>query len=106
MLVRLEEIHDARRRRLLANDIGVPPVLWSVLVAGGVITVGFTYFFGIKNFRAQALMVTALTTMIGLIMFLILAIDYPFSGTVTIAPEAFEQVKELLADMARHPGTR
>ena len=47
LLQRLHELGDARRARLLQAEEGLPAILWAVLLVGGVITVGFTYLFGL-----------------------------------------------------------
>jgi Protein of unknown function (DUF4239) len=104
MLSRLDEISDARRKRLLASHHGVPHLLWAVLVGGAVITVGFTYFFGVKNVRAQALMTAALASIISLNLFLIRAFDYPFTGDLRVTPLAFERVLELFQRLEKAPG--
>jgi uncharacterized membrane protein len=57
-----------------------------------VITVSFTYLFGLKSNVAHALMVAALTLVICGILFTIAEFDYPFSGLVEIRPEAFKEV--------------
>jgi protein-S-isoprenylcysteine O-methyltransferase Ste14 len=83
----LTDLHnavDARSSRL-------PNLLWVVLVVGGVITVSFTYLFGLKSNVAHALMVAALTLLICAILFTIGEFDYPFSGVVEIRPEAFRE---------------
>jgi hypothetical protein len=66
--------------------------MWDVLVGGGVITVCFTYLFGLKSNWAHALMVAALTLVICGILFTIAELDYPFSGAVEIQPTAFQDV--------------
>jgi hypothetical protein len=63
-----------------------------VLVGGGVITVCFTYLFGLKSNWVHALMVAALTLVICGILFTIGAFDHPFAGQVRIEPTAFEEV--------------
>jgi Protein of unknown function (DUF4239) len=91
----LTDLHnaiDARRSRLLEVREGIPNLLWVVLVLGGVITVSFTYLFGLKSNVAHALMVAALTLLICAILFTIGEFDYPFSGVVEIRPEAFREV--------------
>ena len=91
----LTDLHnaiDARRSRLLEVREGIPKLLWVVLVVGGVITVSFTYLFGLKSNVAHALMVAALTLLICAILFTIAEFDYPFSGIVEIRPEAFREV--------------
>src|SRR4051812_44291333 len=75
---RLNDLQKARADRLEASSSQLPDALWGVLIARAVITVGFTYFFGLANVRAQALMVTALASMIGLTLFLIFSLDLPF----------------------------
>jgi protein-S-isoprenylcysteine O-methyltransferase Ste14 len=91
-LTQLHDATDARRSRLLEVREGIPHLLWVVLVLGGVITVSFTYLFGLKSNVAHALMVAALTLVICGILFTIAEIDYPFSGVVEIRPEAFREV--------------
>jgi hypothetical protein len=91
-LTQLHDAADARRSRLLEVREGIPELLWVVIVGGGVITVSFTYLFGLKSNLAHALMVAALTLLICAILFTIGEFDYPFSGVVEIRPDAFREV--------------
>jgi hypothetical protein len=91
-LTQLHDAVDARRSRLLEVREGIPHLLWVVLVVGGVITVSFTYLFGLKSNVAHALMVAALTLIICSILFTIGEFDYPFSGVVEIRPDAFKEM--------------
>src|ERR671919_1517564 len=91
-LTQLHDALDARRSRLLEVREGIPSLLWVVLVGGGVITVSFTYLFGLKSNRTHALMVAALTLLICAILFTIGEFDYPFSGVVEIRPDAFREM--------------
>jgi hypothetical protein len=91
----LTDLHnaiDARRSRLLEVREGIPHLLWIVLVIGGVITVSFTYLFGLKSNVAHALMVAALTLLVCGILFTIGEFNYAFSGVVEIRPDAFREV--------------
>jgi hypothetical protein len=91
LLGRLHELGDARRARLLQAEEGLPAILWAVLLVGGGITVGFTYLFGLRSTTVHVLMVAALALIIGLVLFTVAALDYPFRGDIRIGPEAFEQ---------------
>jgi hypothetical protein len=91
-LTQLHDAIDARRSRLLEVREGIPNLLWVVLVLGGVITVSFTYLFGLKSNVAHALMVAALTLLICAILFTIGEFDNPFSGVVEIRPDAFKEM--------------
>jgi hypothetical protein len=93
-LDRISRLGDARRMRIVAAQEGIPGVLWVVLVFGAVVTVGFTYLFGMRNSWAHRLMVMSLTAVIALVLFAIVAMDYPFSGGARIDPGAFELILE------------
>ena len=90
-LTLVQEVSDARRLQLLEATQGLPGILWVVLLGGGVVTVCFTYLFGLKNNWAHALMVAALTLVICGTLFIIGSLEYPFAGQANIRPEAFEE---------------
>ncbi len=85
----MSTFYRQRSERLLANHARVPAGVWWVLGGGAMITIGFTYLFGIQSARAQAVITVALTTSIVGILFLIYTLDTPFSGEVRVGPEAF-----------------
>jgi Protein of unknown function (DUF4239) len=93
-LDQVQRLADARRMRLVAAEEGVPAVLWSVLIFGGVAAIGFTYLFGLDNTWAHRLMVLTLSAVIGLVLFTIGAMEHPFSGGARIGTEAFDLVLE------------
>jgi Protein of unknown function (DUF4239) len=101
ILRQVDGVSDARRERLVSADGVTPSVIWVVLFVGAVVTIGFTFFFGTENIRAQALMTGALSVMIFAGLWTIVAIDHPFAGTVKVGPEALVAV---LADFASAPG--
>jgi uncharacterized integral membrane protein len=93
-LDQVQRLADARRTRLVAAEEGVPAVLWSVLIFGGVAAVSFTYLFGLANTWAHRLMVVTLAAVIGLVLFTIGAMEHPFSGGARIGTEAFDLILE------------
>src|SRR5215211_5733696 len=93
-LDRISRFGDARRMRIVAAEEGIPGVLWAVLVFGAVVTVGFTYLFGLANTWAHRLMVMSLTAVIALVLFTVVAIEHPFSGGARVDPGAFELILE------------
>ena len=93
-LDQVQRLADARRTRLVAAEEGVPGVLWSVLIFGGIAAVGFTYLFGLENTWAHRLMVLTLAAVIRLVLFTIGAMEHPFSGGARIGTGAFELVLE------------
>jgi len=93
-LDQVQRLADARRMRLVAAEEGIPGVLWSVLIFGGVAAIGFTYLFGLGNTWAHRLMVFTLAAVIGLVLFTIGALEHPFSGGARIGTEAFDLILE------------
>jgi Protein of unknown function (DUF4239) len=93
-LDQVQRLGDARRMRLVQATEGMPAVLWAVLVFGGVVTIGFTYLFGLGNAWAHRLMVLSLAAVIALALFTIGAMEYPFSGGARIPTETFELILE------------
>jgi hypothetical protein len=95
-LDQLDQLADYRRLRLLSNRAAVPALMWVVLVTTGIITIGFSFFFGAPNSSAQALMTAGLSATIGFVLFLIWDLNGPFSGLVRIEPVAFQQLWSII----------
>src|SRR5438445_1968857 len=87
----LNNLAQYRRMRIFAGNDTVPPVIWLVLLVGGVFAVSYTFFFGMKNIKAQYLITTTLTVMITSILFLIYVLDHPFTGTSRVSLEPLRQ---------------
>ena len=96
-LERVHDLADARRDRLVEAREGIPNILWVVLVVGAIVTVGFTYLFGLEDTTTHTLMVALLALVIGLVLFTIGSLEYPFSGDARLGPEAFELVLKRFA---------
>jgi hypothetical protein len=92
ILRQVDNLSDARRERLVMADGIVPGIIWVVLFSGAVLTIGFTFFFGTENLRAQSLMTGILSVLIFAGLLTIIAIDHPFAGTVKVGPQALIDV--------------
>jgi hypothetical protein len=92
----------ARRDRLVTAAGTVPGVVWLVLFAGAVLTISFTFFFGTQNVVVQTLMTGMLSRLIFAGLFVIVAIDRPFAGSVKVQPEALHAVLNEFGRM-KHP---
>jgi Na+/proline symporter len=95
-LTRLNNLAQYRRIRIFAGNDTVPLAVWLVLLVGGVITISYTYFFGMKNIKSQYLMTAALTVTITLILVLIYILDHPFTGTSKVSTEPLKEVLEIV----------
>lgn len=84
------QVWDNRRARTNIAQFGVPAVEWFVLILGGVVTVVFTYFFGIESLGAQILMTSMVSLLISLNVYLVVLFGAPFSGDLQVSPEALK----------------
>lgn len=91
-LTQVDDLDEERALRLLEVREGIPPILWVVLVVGGVITVAFTFLFGMETPWLHMLAVAALTVIVSLILYTIAVLEYPFDDEARVGPDAFELV--------------
>jgi hypothetical protein len=85
---------DQRRLRIFAAGAGLQPVIWAVILVGSALIVAFAYLMGTAHFRAHVVMTAMLGASIGLVIFIIAAMNYPFRGGIGISPTAFEEIRE------------
>lgn len=81
---------DNRRARIITATNGIPAVEWFVVIAGGVVTTIFTYFFGLNSLKSQLVMTALVAVLISLNVYLVLLFGYPYAGDLKVMPEAFE----------------
>jgi len=96
----VDRISEMRRQRLVAASGIVPGIIWTVLFTGAFVTISFTFFFGTANLLAQSIMSGALSILIFGGLLTIVAIDHPFSGSVTVGPEALVAIINDFGDTA------
>jgi len=95
ILDQLAIVTQARRdRNALAAGV-VPSIIWVVLIAGGIMTVGSAFFFTSQNLFAQVVMTGMLSVIVCLAVLAVISISYPFTGPVGVSPAP---LVELLGD--------
>lgn len=89
LMEELRGLTQYRRLRAMQVREGLPGIFWAVLIAGGIITVASSCFFGVPNFRFHLLQVIVLSFLIALVLVAISDIDQPYQGELTVAPQGF-----------------
>ncbi|MBC6613167.1 DUF4239 domain-containing protein [Hymenobacter sp. BT507] len=79
---------ELRRQRIESLSNGVPGVLWAAVLLGGLITIGFSFGFVVVSYRLHALLTGLVAMMVGLMVFLIVALNHPYLGDVSVTPDA------------------
>jgi hypothetical protein len=94
LLRSLNSLYDARRGRLLAAGAHVTAVVWWIIALGAMLTVSCSYLFGPPNFKMHAVITGILAASLAVVVVLIIALDYPFRGPLSVSEEAFYAVKQ------------
>ncbi len=102
-LDRLHDLEQQRHLRHLAGEASLPIVFWPLLIGGGLITIGSSYFFIMRSLRAQYLKTAMLTIVIAGVLFLIYTLNRPFTGRVPVSKDPFRHA--LLIFQAMHRGS-
>ena len=94
----MQDVADYRIWRL--SDVGgqMTPIVWFVLILGGVITLAYPAFFATQKVGPQVLMTAGLAIIIGATFLLAVNLNYPFSGPEPVDPEAIDTVIKRMAD--------
>lgn len=87
---------EARRLRLDAVLTGLPGMLWWVIVIGALVSLSSTFFFQVEDARLQRIQVVLLALFIGLLIFMIFALDRPFRGDLGLGPDPYELIYDQL----------
>ncbi|HTL93505.1 MAG TPA: hypothetical protein VL176_14230, partial [Steroidobacteraceae bacterium] len=94
ILAQLDQLTGARRERLVMGEGTVPKVIWFILFVGAALTISFTFFFGTENLIAQSLMTGTLAAIILSAVLVVIALDRPYTGAVTVSKEPIRWVLE------------
>lgn len=87
---------QARRMRLDAVDTGLPGVMWIVIVVGAFIGLSASFFFKVEDVRLHGILVTLLAIFMGLVIFMIFALDHPFRGDLGVSSESYQLIYDQL----------
>ncbi|MEI9974295.1 MAG: DUF4239 domain-containing protein [Ignavibacteriota bacterium] len=97
MLHAMNDLIKARRSRIIAAGEHLPEVVWQILLLGGAVAVGYTYLFGARSFGIHLAITGLIAATISLVFVLIITLDYPFRGEVSVSSKAFVDVRTTAA---------
>jgi hypothetical protein len=83
------EMIKLRRSRLQSVITGLPETLWLVIIFGSLLNIIIPWFLVYERQFIQDLMIVLMAAMIGLLVFLMGAMDYPFRGEFSVQPDSF-----------------
>jgi hypothetical protein len=90
------QLIQARRQRLDAVRTGLPAVMWTVVILGAFIGLGASFFFKVEDARLHGILVLLLAFFMGLVIFMIFALDHPFQGDLGVPADSYQLVYDQL----------
>jgi hypothetical protein len=82
---------EVRRERLANVTTGIPPVLWWVVAIGALLNVTLIWLLDM-DVHVHLLLGGILSLFLGIVIFLIAALDNPFRGDVSVGPDSIQLV--------------
>lgn len=83
---------ESRRRRLASVSTQLPAIVWLVVFGGSALNLALMWLFVVKHTGLHDLLTGTLASLLGLLVFLLAIMDFPFRGEFHVGPDAFEQV--------------
>ena len=95
-LASYDRMMEARRMRLNSVERKLPGILWLVIILGAFISLISAFYFPVHDERVHRAQVALLAGFIGLVIFMILALDRPYRGDLGLEPRPYEILYEQL----------
>ena len=93
-LAELSTMTQHRRVRHLESQFRLPGLLWTVLLAGGFITLISSCLLSADNMRLHFVLVICISLLLGITLLAIAEVDQPFRGAVRVQPHGFRLALE------------
>jgi hypothetical protein len=91
-LRQFNSVIELRGMRLQSVTGGLPSTIWWVVCIGAMVSIGLTWLFLVDSFPLHELLTGTYAGLIGLLVYLMAAMDNPYRGKLSVGPDAFEIV--------------
>ncbi|MFJ6780824.1 DUF4239 domain-containing protein [Streptomyces yangpuensis] len=88
---RLNDLNSQRRARITMAETSLPVLLQVLVYGGAFVIVPLTFLFGLRSLKMQLLFVSAVAGLIGFSLLLVVALDRPFAGDLSVRPDAYKE---------------
>jgi Protein of unknown function (DUF4239) len=96
-----DEFVDYRHQRQESLSTGLPDVLWFVVGVGAVVNAVLTCLFDVKRLSVHLLLAGLMSLFVSQMVFMIVAMDKPFRGEVTVGSDDFQLMQRSLMEEDR-----
>ncbi len=92
MFNHLNQLATYRGLRESSLEKEIPSPLWWPMILGAIITIICAMLLDIENARLHITLNALLGIFIGMIFYIILLLDHPYSGSLSIKPQSYKQI--------------
>lgn len=97
----LTVLTSERNTRVLDAEPRIPALLWGGLLFGAVLLVGMLAFTGLRSHRGHLLLSSAVSVLLGLLLFIVFWLDHPFGHEMGVTPAPFDRAIEVFDSVDR-----
>ena len=87
-----DTLEESRSIRLDSVTDKLPTPLWALILVGALICIVLTWFFHMESLRIHIWMTVLLCGLLGLMIFIVAALDNPYRGEISVSPEPLVRV--------------
>jgi hypothetical protein len=95
MFITLNELATYRSLRQLDASSEIPFEVWTPLILGGIVILLFSMMIDVESKRLHILINSLLGAFIGLVIYLIIILDHPFTGKIKIEPTEYQTILQM-----------
>jgi hypothetical protein len=93
-LARARELRTTSVR--LARDQQLPDVLWVAVLGGSAVVLALCLTCGVRDSVLRRILLVGVTATVGINLFLVVELNYPFYGSVRVRPDSYSDVVDTL----------
>lgn len=87
---RMIELRDIRVNSVISD--GIPVVFWYAILLGSLAIIVVSFFFHMPSYSGHLFLVNCITFFTAVMVFLIVAVDNPWRGTISVSPGPYVEV--------------
>lgn len=88
----LSEYRGLRHNRIIGGKPNLTPPIWLTLIGGTILYLLFLCFLDVPDERQHVMMIGSLAAFLGLVYFLLVAYNYPFTPPAEVSPDVFKDL--------------
>lgn len=92
MFNHLNELSSYRGLRITSMETEIPPPMWFPIILGAIITILCALLLDIEHTRMHVFLNSFLGMVIGMLFFIIIMLDHPYTGSLGIQPKSYKQI--------------